>query len=115
MNYGTMSDFEINKAVAETLGFKLSDGQHYKPSVGYFRKTTEGSAFTTFNPCNNPADAWPIILENKISIEADSKVIGEWSALGGNFNGLKYDVESSHENPLRAAMIVFLKIKGSGQ
>ncbi len=59
-----------------------------------------------FNPCNNPADAWPIIKENMISIiNLDED---EWGARGMAYCKSKRAI---HENPLRAAMIVFLMMQ----
>lgn len=64
-----------------------------------------------FDPCNNPADAWPIITANKISIyamsEADKR--GGWGAEAFHPN----DAYSFNDNPLRAAMIVFLMMQES--
>ncbi|WP_193165671.1 phage protein NinX family protein, partial [Enterobacter hormaechei] len=61
--------------------------------------------------CNNPADAWPIITANKISIyamsEADKR--GGWGAEAFHPN----DAYSFNDNPLRAAMIVFLMMQES--
>ncbi len=54
--YTELSDFEINKKVAERLFLKFTDCY----SVVLF----EGKSF---NPCNYPADAMPIIIENKIA------------------------------------------------
>ncbi|MBW3117874.1 phage protein NinX family protein [Providencia rettgeri] len=54
--YNKLSDFEINKKVAERLFLKFTDCY----SVVIF----EGESF---NPCNNPSDAMPIIIENKIA------------------------------------------------
>ncbi len=55
--------------------------------------------------CNNPADMWPIIVENKISlINHDDE---DWFA----FQWVSNDAECWHKNPLRAAAIVFLMIK----
>lgn len=107
-----MSDKEINKRVAFALGCKevmpdifMDDNRRYefdKP------KNKSGNRFY-FDPCNNPADAWPIITANKISIYAMSENDGRgrWGAEAF------YPNESYHfnDNPLRAAMIVFLKMQ----
>lgn len=62
----------------------------------------------SFNPCNNPVDAWQIITENKISIYAailgDSR--GEWGAEASLTEHYHF-----HDNPLRAAMVVFLMMQ----
>ena len=58
--------------------------------------------------CNNPSDMWPLIVENKIDVcfidECDS-----WTSFGLTKNKLL--VDSSSDNPLRAAAIVYLMIK----
>ncbi|HHK9512600.1 TPA: phage protein NinX family protein, partial [Morganella morganii] len=57
--------------------------------------------------CNNPADAYPIIFENKININfRESIKTGVMAELSG-WSG----VYSINENPLRAAMEVFLMMK----
>ena len=85
MRYEEMSDDEINAQV--TI---IEQGPDVLTLVDY---------------CNNPSDAWPIILENKISIIAPENGIKGWEALS-------LDCLSEHEvNPLRAAMIVFLMMK----
>lgn len=97
--YRDKSDFEINKAVAEC-----------KYGIGCTGKTQGGDvivftdSFTAvFDPCNNPADAMPIIIENGISSLFNGD---EWicSALDGEFLSI-------NENLYRAAMEVFLMMK----
>ncbi|MGY6356450.1 phage protein NinX family protein [Citrobacter amalonaticus] len=112
MDYSKLTDKDINKLVAFALGCKevvpdifMSDDRRYefdKP------KNKSGNKFF-FDPCNNPADAWPIITANKISIyamsEADKR--GGWGAEAFHPN----DAYSFNDNPLRAAMIVFLMMQ----
>ncbi|WP_272667619.1 MULTISPECIES: phage protein NinX family protein [unclassified Providencia] len=100
--YTGLSDFEINKKVALHVGgFALSltvvdDG--YK---------TEGNR-GNFNPCNNPADAMPIIIENKICMNYVDIDIG-WGAC--HFDGEKGELEVYDKNYYRVAMICFLLMK----
>lgn len=95
--YSQMSDFEINKAVAFHIGL----------STVIFAENGE------FSPCKTPADAWSIIVENKISINHDKH--SGWSASSDfvfTTNGeYRFDKVCDHENPLRAAMIVFLMMQ----
>ena len=91
-DYASMSDFEINCRVhAEVMAIAGLD------------------SFKAKDYCNNPADAWPIITENKISIYAMSETDarGKWGAEAF------YPSEAYHfnDNPLRAAMIVFLMME----
>ncbi|MNE21818.1 hypothetical protein D3C80_1149960 [compost metagenome] len=63
-----------------------------------------------FDPCNNPADAWPIIVKYGIGIIPFKNGLSEsWDLGNGLINGTVKD-----KNPLRAAMIVFLMMKEAG-
>jgi hypothetical protein len=55
--------------------------------------------------CNSWADAGPIIENNHIGIEHDGDC---WLCVCFSENG---SFESEHDNPLRAAMIVFLMMQ----
>lgn len=93
-DYSEMSDEDINKLVAGHISF--AD----KLMVGTGQK----------DYCNNPADAWPIIFRERITLTP--KVTGyEWDAISPVI--LNDDIEHLHtdKNPLRAAMIVFLIMK----
>lgn len=117
-DYSKMSDFEINKAVAE-----------YKLDGDWLLEPTDDRRFTFFNLgvaskrtaelpnyCNNPSDAWPIIVEEKISIMFDSTLpeyegeYHEWCSAISSCQ--KYGIQYQ-SNPLRAAMIVYLMMKES--
>ncbi|EFU2669866.1 DUF2591 family protein [Escherichia coli] len=105
MDYSQLSDFEINKRVfkaivgAKPLGYPHNaDGR----SVG---NEVNGN-YRWYDYCNNPADAWPIIEKYRISIiNLDED---EWGARGVAYCKSKRAI---HENPLRAAMIVFLMMQ----
>ncbi|HEJ9030308.1 TPA: DUF2591 family protein [Serratia marcescens] len=90
-DYSKMSDLDINVLVGEIQGFA--------------NKIAALNGMRDY--CNNPADAWPIIAENKINIDfRDSLKAGPMAKLCRD-NGI-YAVD---KNPLRAAMIVFLMMK----
>ncbi|MHD0616656.1 phage protein NinX family protein [Morganella morganii] len=59
--YRDKSDFEINKAVAENFGKKFLTFVNGEVRIRGYK----------FDPCNNPADAMPIIKDNLISLEHD--------------------------------------------
>lgn len=120
-DYSKMSDFEINKAVAE-----------YDLDGDWLLEPTDDRRFTFFNLgvaskrtaklpnyCNNPSDAWPIIFEGRIAIIPDSAA-GEWVAFN-EFTLYEGDWMFASDparhvngkNPLRAAMIVYLMMKES--
>ena len=121
------SDFEINKAVAISLD---KDGSIESVTQNKSKlkclnsialiKFKDWDSLEKFDPCNNPSEAWGIIIENKISlIKFDD--YDDWIAceqiedsshheLGGcTINGESY---SDKDNPLRAAMIVYLEMNG---
>ena len=103
-NYENMSDFEINAMVSKILfGSSMVDfdcNPFPENCSGFSYETERG--FYSFNGCNNPSDAWPIIFENEISLVVVEE--GVWVA---RFGSVFY--ESS--NPLHAAMMVYLKMK----
>lgn len=63
--YRDKSDFEINKDVAVEM-FGLNRVIEKDDSI-YIDECDCGAMFS-FDPCNNPADAMPIIIENGISM-----------------------------------------------
>lgn len=93
--YTELSDFEINKKVAEKLGIRFT------PRNGVLIL----SATKLFDPCNNPADAMPIIIENGISMV---RVNNTWSAR--QFNN--HCIEINGDNYYRIAMEVYLLMNG---
>ena len=136
MNYETASDFDINKAVAEALSLKISSDQYMgygdrDENVVLLSVLSEGDKAVDY--CNNPSDAWPIIVENRISVLHSSEYrykFDEWEAKTtkyiddpnkdyvdeiaeklGHMSGTVKFYHASDINPLRAAMIVFLKMK----
>lgn len=117
-DYASMSDFEINAAVFEALhggnpDYKEGDGGAMI-LISYEGDVVGGDAVEVevergvFSPCSNPADAWPIITENRIStIYLDEN---EWGCRG---DGDKSNCRAINSNALRCAMIVFLMMKES--
>ena len=109
-NYEEMSDFEINKSVALIVGATFNDDgepvRFIECDTGAYADFNE----IEFDPCNNPADAEPIIIENRIgTIPAPDN--GLWKAahrkIGSDDTPYHF---TQDKNPLRAAMIVFLKM-----
>lgn len=109
MDYSKLSDVEINHAVASVL-----PGRYITYPDHVMNSETEED----FDPCNNPADAWPIISANRISVEYDSEdqcdVPAEWVTAYG-IDDLKVHVVAHQpcDKALRSAMIVFLKMQES--
>lgn len=109
--YTELSDFEINKKVAEKLGAE------------WFVTTTVWDELVVmvggkcFKPCDNPSDAMPIIIENKISLLAGDGNFwcaryGEWTLLPYP-SGIEFIEKAQviNDSPYRAAMELFLLIK----
>ncbi|UVX30624.1 hypothetical protein S13b_00049 [Klebsiella phage VLCpiS13b] len=103
-DYSKMSDFEINTAVSMAM---LTESK--SPSSKYV---------VVNDYCNNPADAWPIIIENGISIVRLDK---NWlcAPIDEAIDGITGDSEVCFyaskgvvdNKPFRAAMIVFLMMQ----
>ncbi|MBI0276863.1 DUF2591 family protein [Hafnia alvei] len=109
-DYSKMSDFEINKLVASSLGgFESEDIFELQ---GVIFKRHGKYQYSVFDPCNDPSEAWPIILSNLIALKPVKLYVGghRWFASKGDGDfGLKF----ADDNPLRAAMIVYLMMKES--
>jgi hypothetical protein len=109
MKYEDMSDFEINGRVGKIV-FKL-EGKEFRTKnpmnnvVEFITGFGDEREFKYFNGCNSPSDACPIIFDNRITVTPYEDENQGWFAT--------YDTSFfiDHENPLRAAMICFLKMK----
>lgn len=110
MDYSKMSDFEINKRVAIAVGCTAI----YENDVAVvFRRDNDSPPVVVsvnaedlacFNPCNNAADAWPIITANLMRITPIYGAEVIWL--------VSRDVHAAtDENPLRAAMLVYLQLQ----
>lgn len=109
MNYEEMTWLEINHKIAEILEpnairiresrFNAFEGEH---SVEVF--VDDDIVEYDFS---KPSDAWPIIVENGINLNRSSLQMNgyTWQA------GKDFKTQSRDKNPLRAAMICFLKMK----
>lgn len=117
-DYASMSDFEINSAVHNALLDKPYELTFHGGGKITWKDKDSGRVIETgivgytknglHDYCNNPADAWPIIVDNKIAIanftDGNSS---SWSTKWGMVSNFY----SEGENPLRCAMIVFLMMK----
>jgi hypothetical protein len=91
MDYSKLSDFEINKMVADRMGYKAITCEQETSEELIVVQTDEG--IRLFDPCNTPNDAWPIILKTRAEL--------------GNQKFKWY----MRKRPLRVAMIIFLMSK----
>ena len=105
IDYSQLSDQEINVQVARII--------HPEREVIESKSRPSSACMIGHLPskgldyCNNPADAWPIIVEHRINIEWHEWKNGIFRPYALNNETMKscYDT-----NPLRAAMIVFLEM-----
>ncbi|PHM51489.1 phage protein NinX family protein [Xenorhabdus sp. KK7.4] len=110
IDYSKLSDFEINKMITERMN--ISNYMYYDNESDYViwvvpsNHSYEG--FTSkkgreFDPCNNPQDAMPIIINNGISLIFQDKKF-EFATNDG-------EIECTLDNPYKAAMVIFLHMK----
>ncbi|WP_235410074.1 phage protein NinX family protein [Proteus terrae] len=97
--YTELSDFEINRRIAE-MDTK-NRYVYFEKEQTIFRKFNNGQT-QEFNPCNNPTDAMPIIIENEISMIKSS---GGWMCCHGSVGQVE------RESLYRGAMELFLMMK----
>lgn len=120
--YTGLSDFEINKKVADLIGatpYPTGLTEYHRSAVCGMENAIiikSPRKVGAFDPCNNPADAMPIIIENKISLYAlnlRDVWVAEYNNSGDDVNdGSNFDYfDSNNINPYRAAMEVFLLMK----
>lgn len=93
--YRDKSDVEINKAVAVARGYKVM-------SCGESVMAYIDSGYKPFDPCNNPADAMPIIMDNKIDLT---------HLIGGVVCAKHKECWCVRKNPYRAGCEVYLLMK----
>ncbi len=112
IDYSQLSDFEINKIVSDVFWPDINKSPEcnnktfpQNSSVVYM---DNGYGGFSRDYCNNPVDAWPIIVEHRINIEWHEWKNGIFRPYALNNETMKscYDT-----NPLRAAMIVFLEMQ----
>ncbi|MGL4751469.1 MAG: phage protein NinX family protein [Aeromonadaceae bacterium] len=108
MNYEKASKFEVNAAVSKYVLWKNRQCEEIdcNDKTGIV-SWADGANWHEFNPHDNPSDAWPIIMENKIAVMPWNSQ--EWQAFIMKDGELTLRVR--HSNPLRAAMIVFLMMQ----
>ncbi|ATX92332.1 phage protein NinX family protein [Citrobacter portucalensis] len=107
MDYSKLSNFEINKRVADIA---MNGTWHVKPSHtdndtgGWLYGSNGIQTYELPDYCNNPTDAWPIIEKYRISFLDQ---LTEWCV---DAKGVSPVFEA---NPFRGAMIVFLMMQES--
>lgn len=117
-DYSKMSDFEINKMICDVFWHDLRKSPECEnksfpqnTSIVYMHN---GYGGFSRDYCNNPADAWPIISDSRISIYFDQTIpeyegeFKQWCCAISPCQNYQAQYQS---NPLRAAMIVFLMMQ----
>ena len=105
MNYEDMSDLQINLLVANAIGVDAAENSGVVFGAVKHEGENVVSVMGVVDYCNNPSDAWPIIVANRINVYAsEGPDFMPWMAGCGGFM-------VSNKNPLRAAMIVFLMMQ----
>ncbi len=119
-NYEKMSDPKINKLVTEQMAWmepgctEVTFENHC-----FWAHATGMHAYPIKDYCNDVSVAWPIIVDNGISLTTED-CSNDWHAdvmtcIDENDKGVIMDVKDGCHNygpnPLRAAMICFLKMK----
>ena len=104
MSYEQMSDFDINRLVAINRGGYQGHVAHMQYGVKESDKDSCGMFHFERDYCNNPSDAMPILIEMKIGFKWVNGSCTASSVLRGYH-------ESTSDNPLRAAMVVFLMMQ----
>lgn len=117
MNYEEISDLQINLLVANAIGVDAAENSGVVFGAVKHECDNVVSVMGVVDYCNNPSDAWPIIVANNISITKCIR-LDDWEVFGG---GVCVDYDHciisecgcfcSNKNPLRAAMIVFLMMQ----
>ena len=103
MKYEEMSDLQINLLVANAIGVDTAENSGVVYSAVKHGGDNVVSVIGVVDYCNNPSDAWPIIMGSNIDIQHRD---------GFNIPCAKH-CEHMHadKNPLRAAMVVFLMMQ----
>jgi hypothetical protein len=116
MDYSKLSDKEIAAKLLIAQGYRfIGDSNGYSIyHSNAARKDIGPKALKcfAFDPCNNPADAWPIIESRFISLQF---LQGNWMASVNTSQetGFRAACFIDRANPLRAGMIVFLMMQES--
>lgn len=111
--YTELSDFEINKKVARNMlpaEYHFNEKNEQVELIKFIGDTNKYEVYGSFDPCNNPTDAMPIIKDNLISITHDGIA---WDVSCAKYPELSVwnGLENYNDNFYRKAMELFLLIK----
>lgn len=111
--YTELSDFEINKKVARNMlpaEYHFNEKNEQVELIKFIGDTNKYEVYGSFDPCNNPTDAMPIVKDNLISITHDGIA---WDVSCAKYPELSVwsGLENYNDNFYRKAMELFLLIK----
>jgi len=104
MDYSKLSDAEIAQRAWFWWQHNIGHDNTLCGISGDKFLYVKAGIWTSFDPCNNESDAWPIIFNHDIGLRRQSNGVRSCSQPGG-----KYPQYS--ESPLRAAMICYLMMQ----
>lgn len=117
-DYSQMSDQEINQEVTCILNPDAQKMALIGDGSCFYDCGPDGNGFyeiPILDYCNNPADAWQIILKNGINVFTDMiphGLLGQARASVVSHEPPNCEfIIANDANPLRAAMIVFLMMQ----
>jgi hypothetical protein len=99
-----MSDFEVNKALAEKLGFTVETRSVFKINVPCV-VTESGDIHKLSDYCSNWSDIMPLAVEHKISV--DWYTDGRCMAFQ-DVGGVDYDYTSVQPQRARACCLILV-------
>lgn len=116
MNYENMSDFELTMRVASEVAEDswISANKSARSDSELVLTYQNGPGCTRnvyIDYCNNPSDAWPIIMESHITIFSPDYNKGDSDWRAEIYDSDEGIFDFTDRNPLRAAMIVFLMMQ----
>ncbi|NBM02425.1 phage protein NinX family protein [Proteus sp. G2671] len=111
--YTELSDFEINKKVARNMlpaEYHFNEKNEQVELIKFIGDINKYEFYGSFDPCNNPSDAMPIIKDSFISITYDGIA---WDVSCAKYPELSVwnGLENYNDNFYRKAMELFLLIK----
>ena len=107
-DYSCFSDNEINEMVADLRGGYVGNVYGSETAVKVSDAATNGLFYMEVDYCNNPSDAWPIIIDNSITFNYDTAQVH----VGSYFSDTA-KISENRNKALRAAMTVYLMMKGA--
>lgn len=107
-----MTEFEINKAVADKLNIKYVENGNKVCEIVFFSDDCISPYSCEFDPCNNPSQAWEIMMKYNICVTRgdDGNYDAFQSLYCAGHTTFYYENCLTHEKPLVAVCLCFLEI-----